>query len=340
MGVIPAFGTGFIGMRRRDFITLLGGGLGGWPLAVSAPAQPLPVIGFLSSASPEQLVPHFAAFRQGLSEAGYVEGRNVAIEYRSAEGHYDRLPPLAADLVRQKVALIVAAGGTRSAQAARAATTTIPILFMSGFDPVQLDFVAGIRRGVGNLAGISLHTAPLAVKRLEFLRELVPGAARIALLVNPSGSVADVETAEMETATRDAGLRLLVIKASAAGDFAPAFAAAVHKESDALLVSADAFLTSQRAQIVALAAQYALRATYPWREYVEAGGLMSYGPKLPEAYRELGRYAGRILKGAAPADLPIHVPPKFELTINLRTAKSQGLAVPPLLLARADAVIE
>jgi putative ABC transport system substrate-binding protein len=340
MGVIPAFATGFIVMRRRDFITLLGGGLAGWPLVVSAPAQPLPVIGFLSSASPEQLVPHFVAFRQGLGEAGYVEGRTVAIEYRSAEGHYDRLPALAAELVRQKVALIVAAGGTKAAQAVRAETTTIPILFMSGFDPVQLDTVAGIRRGVGNLTGVSMHTAPLAVKRLEFLRELVPGATRIALLVNPSGSVADVETADMETATRDARLRLNVIKASAASDFAPAFASAVQQESDALLVSADAFLTSQRAQIVALAAQHALRATYPWREYVEAGGLMSYGPKLPEAYRELGRYAGRILKGAAPADLPIQVPRKFELIINLRTAKSQGLAVPHLLLARADGVIE
>jgi putative ABC transport system substrate-binding protein len=264
----------------------------------------------------------------------------VAFEYRSAEGHYDRLPALAADLVRQRVALIVAAGGTKSAQAARAATTTIPILFTSGFDPVQLDTVAGIRRGLGNVTGFSLHTAPLAVKRLEFLRELVPGASRIALLVNPSGSVANVETADMEIATRDAGLRLLVIKASAPSDFAPAFAAAVQQEADALLVSADAFLTSQRAQIVAFAAQHALRAAYPWREYVETGGLMSYGPKLSEAYRELGRYAGRILKGAAPADLPIQVPRKFELVINLRTAKSQGLAVPPLLLARADDVIE
>jgi putative ABC transport system substrate-binding protein len=271
---------------------------------------------------------------------GYVEGRNVAIEYRSAQGHYDRLSRLAADLVRQKVALIVAAGGTKAAQAVRAETTTIPILFMSGFDPVQLDTVAGIRRGLGNLTGVSLHTTPLAVKRLEFLRELVPGVTRVALLVNPSGSVADVEIADMENATREARLRLLVVKASAESDFAPAFAAAVQQESDALVVGADAFLTSQRARIVSLAAQHALRATYPWREYVEAGGLMSYGPKLSEAYLEVGRYAGRILKGAAPADLPIQVPQKFELVINLRTAKSQGLAVPPLLLARADGAIE
>jgi putative ABC transport system substrate-binding protein len=325
-------------MRRREFITLLGGGLAAWPLVLPAQA-PLPVIGFLNSASPDHFAPLLASFQQGLGEAGYAEGRNVALEYRSAEGHYDRLPALAADLARQKVALIVAAGGTKTAQAAKAATATIPILFMSGFDPVQLDKVAGVRRGLGNVTGFSLHTAPLAVKRLEFLRELVPGVMRIALLVNPSGSVAEVETADMEVATRDAGLRLLVIKASASDDFAPAFAA-VEQESDALLVGADAFLTSQRTQIVALAAQHALRAVYPWREYVEAGGLMSYGPKLSEAYRELGRYAGRILKGAAPSDLPIQVPRKFELIINLRTAKSQGLAVPPLLLARADEAIE
>ena len=326
-------------MLRREFITLLGGGLAAWPLVIPAPAQPLPVIGFLNSASPDHFAPLLASFQLGLGEVGYIEGRNVALEYRSAEGHYDRLPALAADLVHQKVSLIVAAGGTKTAQAARAATGTIPILFMSGFDPVQLDTVAGIRRGLGNVTGFSLHAAPLAVKRLEFLRELAPGVTRIALLVNPSGSVAEVETADMEIATRDAGLRLLVIKASTADAFAPAFAA-VQQESDALLVGADAFLTSQRVQIVALAARHALRAVYPWREYVEAGGLMSYGPKLSDAYHELGRYAGRILKGSAPADLPIQVPRKFELMINLRTAKSQGLAVPPLLLARADEAIE
>jgi putative ABC transport system substrate-binding protein len=327
-------------MRRREFITLLGGGLAAWPFVAPAPAQAEPVIGFLTSASRDQPTQQLAAFQQGLSEAGYVEGRNVAIEYRSAEGQYDRLRALAADLVHRKVALIVAGGGTISAQAVRAETTTIPILFMSGFDPVQLGTVAGIRRGVGNVTGVSLHTTPLASKRLEFLRELVPDAASIAWLVNPDGYFTDIERRDIETATHDAGLRLLVLKASTEGDLAPAFAAAVQQGVDTLLVSADAFLTSRRAEIVALAAEHALRASYPWREYVEAGGLMSYGPRLSDAYRELGRYAGRILKGATPADLPIHVPRKFELVINLRTARALGLAVPPLLLARADEVIE
>jgi putative tryptophan/tyrosine transport system substrate-binding protein len=333
-------GSGSRQMRRREFITLLGGGLAAWPLGGPVPAQAVPVIGFLNSASLDQFTQQLAAFQQGLGEAGYVEGRTVAIEYRGADGHYDRLPALAGDLVRRKVALIVAAGGTISARAARAETATIPILFMSGFNPAQLDTVAGIRRGLGNVTGVSLHTAPLAVKRLEFLRELVPGAANIALLVNPNGSVAEIEARDMENATRDAGLQLSVLRATAESDFVPAFAMSAQQGADTLLVSADAFLTSKRAQIVALAAQHALRAAYPWREYVEAGGLMSYGPRLSDAYRELGRYAGRILKGAAPADLPIQVPRKFELLINLRTAKILGLAVPPLLLARADEVIE
>jgi putative ABC transport system substrate-binding protein len=225
-------------------------------------------------------------------------------------------------------------------QAAMAETTTIPILFMSGFDPVQLGAVAGIRRGVGNVTGVSLHSIPLAAKRLEFLRELVPDAATLALLTNPNGSTAGIEAKDLETATRDARLRLVVIKAGAESDVAPAFAEAVRQGADTLLVTADAFLMSQRVPIAALAAQHALRAVYPWREFVEAGGLMSYGPRLSDAYRELGRYAGRILKGAAPADLPIQVPRRYELIINLRTAKALSLAVPPLLLARADEVIE
>jgi putative tryptophan/tyrosine transport system substrate-binding protein len=332
--------AGFKAMRRREFITLLGGGLAAWPLAAPAPAQAVPVIGFLSSASRDQQTQQLVAFQQGLGEAGYVDGRTVAIEYRSAEGQYDRLPALAADLVRRKVALIVATGGTISVQAARAETETIPILFMSGFDPVQLGTVAGIRRGVGNVAGISLHSIPLAAKRLEFLRELVPGAANIAMLSNPNGFFTEIERKDIEAATREAGLQLLVLRAGADSDLLPAFTAAAQHGVDTLLVSADAFLTSRRAQIVALAAQHAMRAAYPWREYVEAGGLMSYGPRLSDAYRELGRYAGRILRGAAPADLPIHVPRKFELVINLRTAKTLGITVPPLLLARADDVIE
>jgi putative tryptophan/tyrosine transport system substrate-binding protein len=315
-------------MRRREFIVLLGGGLAAWPLIARAPAQTqtLPLIGFLNSAGGEHFGQQLAAFQQGLSEGGYVDGRTVVIEHRSADGQYDRLRALAADLVQHKVALIVAAGGTVSVQAAMAETTTIPILFMSGFDPVQLGAVAGIRRGVGNVTGVSLHSIPLAAKRLEFLRELVPDAA--------------TEAKDLETATRDASLRLVVIKAGAESDVAPAFAEAVRQGADTLLVTADAFLMSQRVPIAALAAQHALRAVYPWREFVEAGGLMSYGPRLSDAYRELGRYAGRILKGAAPADLPIQVPRRYELIINLRTAKALSLAVPPLLLARADEVIE
>jgi putative ABC transport system substrate-binding protein len=336
----PAFGAGFKPMRRREFITLLGGGLAAWPLAARAPAQTLPLIGFLNSAAGDQFAHQLAAFQQGLGEAGYVEGRTVAIEYRSADGQYDRLPALAADLVQRKAALIVAAGGTVSVRAAMAETTTIPILFLSGFDPVQLGAVTGIRRGIGNVTGVSLHTVPLAAKRLEYLRELVPGAATLALLMNPNRPLADIEAKEIETATRDAGLHLVVIRAGTESDLEPAFAQAVGQGADTLLVIADAFLMSQRASVVALAAQHALRGVYPWREFVEAGGLMSYGPKLSDAYREIGRYAGRILKGAAPADLPIQVPRKFELVINLRAAKAFGLAVPPLLLARADEVIE
>jgi len=327
-------------MRRREFIVLLGGGLAAWPLFARAPAQTLPLVGFLNSAGGAQFGQQLAAFQQGLGEGGYIEGRTVAVEYRSADGQYDRLRGLAADLVQRKVALIVAAGGTVSARAAMAETTTIPILFMSGFDPVQLGAVAGIRRGVGNATGISLHTIPLAAKRLEFLRELVPGAASLALLTNPNGVVPGIEARDIETATRDAGLRLVVISAGTESDLAPAFAEAVSQGADTLLVSADAFLTSQRVLITALARQHALRGVYPWREFVEVGGLMSYGPRLSDAYRELGRYAGRILKGAAPADLPIQAPRRFELIINLQTAQALGLAVPPLLLARADEVFE
>jgi putative ABC transport system substrate-binding protein len=327
-------------MRRREFLTLLGSGLAAWPLIAPGSAQTVPVIGFLYGGSRDQVTQQLAAFHQGLREAGYVEGRNVAIEYRFAEGQDDRLPTLAAELVRSRVALIVATGGTKSGQSARAETATIPILFVSGLDPVQLGTMTGLKPGVGNATGVSLYTTPLAAKRLEFLRDLVPGAAKLALLVNPNGPTAEIETSDIETATRNDGLRLIVLKASAESDFAATFASAAQQGADTLLVSADRFFTSQRAEVVALAARYALRAAYPWPEYVEAGGLMSYGPRLTESYREIGRYAGRILKGAAPADLPIQLPRKFELIINLKTAKTQGLTVPPLLLARADEVIE
>jgi putative tryptophan/tyrosine transport system substrate-binding protein len=326
-------------MRRREFITLFGGGLAAWPFG-SARAQPLPVIGYLSGGSREPSPQLLSAFHQGLVDAGYVEGRNVAIEYRWADGHHDRLPALAADLVRRKVALIVATGGTMSAQAARAETTTIPILFLSGFDPIQLGTMAGFKREGGNTTGIALYATPLTVKRLEFLRELVPASRKTALLVHPAGLMADAEMRDIETATGDAGLKLLVLKAAGEDDITAAFASAAQHGAEALVVSSDAFFTRRRTQLVALAAQQGMRVVYPWREYVEAGGLMSYGPRLGEAFREVGRYAGRILKGATPAELPIQAPRKFELIINLKTAKALGLTVPPLLLARADEVIE
>jgi putative ABC transport system substrate-binding protein len=326
-------------MRRREFITLFGGGLAAWPFG-SAGAQPLPVIGYLSGGSREPSPRLHSAFHQGLADMGYVEGRNVAIEYRWADGQYDRLPALAADLVRRKVALIVATGGTMSAQAARAETTTIPILFVSGFDPVQLGTMAGFEREGGNTTGVALYAAPLTVKRLEFLRELVPASSKMALLVNPGGLMADAEMRDVEAATRAAGLKLLVLKAGADGDITAAFASAAQHRANALIVSSDAFFTRRRTELVALAAQQDMRVVYPWREYVEAGGLMSYGPRLGEAFREVGRYAGRILKGATPAELPIQAPRKFELIVNLKTAKALNLTVPPLLLARADEVIE
>jgi putative ABC transport system substrate-binding protein len=327
-------------MRRRKFITVFGGGLAAWLLAGLARAQPPPVIGYLSGGAPEPSPQLLAAFHRGLGDAGYVEGRNVAIEYRWAEGRYDRLPALAADLVRRKVALVVATGGTVSAQAARAETATIPILFVTGFDPVQLGTVVGFKRDGGNATGVALYATPLAVKRLEFLRELVPAATRMALMVHPNGLMADTETRDIEASSRATGLRMLVFSVSADSDIAPAFASAAQQGADALLVSSDAFFMRRRMQLVALAERYALRVAYPWREYVEAGGLMSYGPRLGDAFREVGRYAGRILKGATPAELPIQAPRKFELIINLKTAKTLELTVPPLLLARADEVIE
>lgn len=335
----PRFGGEYIRMRRREFITLFGGGLAAWPFH-SARAQTPPVIGYLSGGAREPSPQLLSAFHQGLADIGFVEGRNVAIEYRWAEGDHDRLPALAADLVRRKVALIVATGGTMSAQAAKGESTAIPILFVSGFDPIQLGTVAGFKREGGNTTGVALYATQLAVKRLEFLRELAPAATTVALLVSPGGLIADTETRDIEAATRAAGLGLLVLKVDAESDIASAFASAAQQGVQALLVSSDAFFTRRRKQLVALAAQHGLLVVYPWREYVEAGGLVSYGPRLSEAFREVGRYAGRILKGATLAELPIQAPRKFELIINLKAAKALDLMVPPLLLARADEIIE
>ena len=318
-------------MRRREFTAGLGASLAA-PLAARAQQPPVPVIGFLSSGSPGPFARLLAAFHQGLKDGGYVEGQNVAIEYRWAEGHYDRLSTLAADLVRRQVAVLATTGGTVSARAAKAATTTIPILFVAA-DPVRDGLVASLNRPGGNVTGVSVFSAELAPKRLQLLRELVPKAGKIAALTNPASMD---EADEMKRA----GLPLLTITVETESDFEPAFIRAAQQGVEALLVTADPFFNTRRAQIVALATRHSLPAAYPWREYVEAGGLMSYGTSLPGTYRQVGQYVSRVLKGDKPADLPVQNPIKFELAINLKTAKALGLTVPPTLLARADEVIE
>lgn len=327
-------------MRRRDFIALLGGGAAAWPFAARAQGPALPVIGFLNSASPAPAAPLLAAFHQGLATAGYVEHRNVAIEYRWAEGQYDRLHALAADLVGRKVAVIAATGGLVTAQAAKAATSTIPILFIAGFDPVQEGLAASINRPGGNATGVGVYTTELGRKRLELLRELLPKVAKIAMLVNPHSISTAIERKDLEDAARTAGLPFLVVEARAESDLEKAFGNTVDQGAGALIVSADAFFTSRRDQIVALAARHALPTSYPWSQYADAGGLMSYGPTLTWAYGQVGAYAGRILKGARPETLPVQLPTTFQMVINLQTAKALGVSVPPFLLARADRVIE
>ncbi len=325
-----------IAMRRREFIMLLGGAAAAWPLGVGAQQPASPVIGYLSSASINFAIP--IAFNKGLNEAGYFEGQNVTVERRWADGHYDRLPALAGELVDRHVNLIVASGGLVSAKAAKASTTAIPILFIAGFDPVRFGLVASLNRPGGNATGVSIYTAELMRKRLELLRELVPGVASIALLMNQNSGSADIELKDLEAAARATGVQLLVLKATSNSEIEAAFAAAVRQRAGALLVSADPFLTSRRAHIVALARDHALPAAYPWREYAEAGGLMSYGPNLQGSYHQIGLYAGRILKGAKPADLPVQLPKAFDLVINLGTAKTLGLTVPRLLHGQAEMI--
>ena len=327
-------------MRRRDFLALLGSMAAAGSLRAEAQTPAMPVIGFLNSASPGPAATLVAAFRHGLNKAGYVEGQNVAIEYRWAEGQYDRLRGMASDLVRRNVSLIAATGGLVVAQAAKGATSTIPVLFIAGFDPVREGLAASINRPGGNATGVSVYTAELGPKRLELLRELLPNVVKIAMLVNPRSISTEIERKDLEEATRGTGLQLLVLEASAEGDLEKAVNDAVNQSAGALIVSADAFFTSRRSQIVALAAQYALPASYPWLQYAEAGGLISYGPNLTWAYEQIGVYASRILKGAKPEDLPVQLPTTFELVINLKAAKALGLVVPPTLLARADEVIE
>jgi ABC-type uncharacterized transport system substrate-binding protein len=324
-------------MNRRSFLTALGGATV-WPLVAQAQQPALPVIGFLSSASPRAFAHFVAAFREGLQTQGFVHGRNVWIDYRWAEGHYNDLPALAADLVQRKVALIAATGGVVSARAAIKATTTIPIVFVVGFDPVKLGLVTRLNKPGANATGVSIFTTELVTKRLELLTKLLPQMRTVAMLVNPGAAVTRIEITETSAAAQMLGLELLTIEARSESDFDAAFASAVKQQAGALLISADPFFTSRRVRLVALAAQFALPTMYPLRIYVEAGGLVSYGTELPWAYRQVGAYAGRILKGAKPGELPVMLPSNFDLVINSNTAKALGIAVPPEISVLAHEV--
>src|SRR3954470_15901648 len=329
-------------MRRRDLITVLGGAMAAWPLAASAQQKAMPVIGVLSTGSPgpsSTSAPLMASFSQGLSEAGYVEGQNLAIAYRWAEGHYDRLPALAADLVGRNVDLIVATSPP-SALAAKSATSTIPIVFRGGANPVGDGLVASLARPGGNLTGVSVLATEVTAKRLELLSELVPRAGVIALLVNPTNSAAERVIQEVQQAARAKGLQLHVLKASSENEIDTAFPSLVRLHADAPLVGADPFLSSRREQLVGLASRHAVPSIYAWREFAASGGLISYGASLTSAFRLLGTYAEKVLKGAKPADLPVQQSTTFELVINLRTARALGLTVPQSMLMKADELID
>jgi putative tryptophan/tyrosine transport system substrate-binding protein len=311
-----------------------------WPVTSGAQQRAMPVVGFLSSGSPRAFAKFLKAFQQGLREQGFVEGRNMAIDYRWAEGHVDELDALASELVADRVALIAATGGTRSAQAAKNATATIPIVFVLGLDPVQLGLVASFNKPGGNITGTTIITTELATKRLNLLYDLDPSVRNVAILVNPDSTSADVETENVIAAAKSTGRPLFVLKSSSGGEIDAAFASAVEQQVRALIVSTDSFFMSRRAQLVGLAATHRMPAVYPFREFVDDGGLMSYGPSLAGAYRFVGIYAGRILKGTKPSELPIALPTAFEFVINLKTAKTLGLAVPAGLLAIVDEAIE
>jgi putative tryptophan/tyrosine transport system substrate-binding protein len=326
-------------MTRRELMLVLVGAITAAG-ALRAQQKAMPVLGFLSSASPGWFAPNVGAFLQGLSESGYVEGQNVAIEYRWAESRIDRLPALAADLVDRKVDVIVATGGTPSARAAKSATSTIPIVFTTGGDPVEQGLVASLARPGGNLTGVSMMFTELMPKRLELLSEVAPQARVIALLVNPNAPSTARIIGDVQEAARTKGVQLHIVRAGTEGEIDAAFATLVQLQAGALVVSPDAFFNSRREQLLALASRHAVPAIYEWREFTAAGGLISYGPIVAAGFRLAGIYAGKILKGAKPADLPVQQSTTFELVINLKTARSLGLTIPQSILLRADEVIE
>ena len=327
-------------MRRRAFITLVGSGVAAWPTMARAQQPAMPVIGFLHSGSPELFAARVAAFHQGLNDTGFVEGRNVAIEYRWAQGQYDRLPALAADLVHRRVAVIAATGGIPSALAAKAATSTVPIVFVAGSDPIKFGIVTSLSRPDSNITGLTAFTSELVPKRLELLHEVVQSATTVALLVNPTNAVAEIVLRDVQGAARTLGLQLHVVHASAEADLDKVFATLDQLQAGALVIGTDAFFDGQSERIAALAGRHAVPTIYQTREFAAAGGLMSYGSSLTDAYRKAGAYVGRVLKGERPGDLPVMQATKVELTINLKAAKALGLTVPPTLLGRADEVIE
>jgi putative ABC transport system substrate-binding protein len=327
-------------MRRRNFLAALGGAAAAWPLAARAQQPAMPVIGFLNPTSPDAAADRLRGFRQGLKDTGYVEGETVAIEYRWGEGQFDRLPALATELARRQVA-VIAAIGNATAMAANAATKTIPIVFLATEDPVKLGLVTSLARPSGNATGINFYTGELTAKRLELLHELVPMATRVAVLVNPANaSTTETTLRDVAAPARAMGLQIQVLNASTSSEINAVFAMFVREPPDALFVGLDPFLNSRRVQLVNLASRHALPATFSNRDNAEAGGLMSYGANIADAYRQVGVYAGRILKGAKPADLPVVQASKFELVINAETARMLGLTVPPTLLSIADEVIE
>ena len=327
-------------MRRREFISLLGGAMASWPLATRAQQPGLPVIGFVHGASPGYFAQMAPGFSQGLKEAGYIAGQNLAIEYRWADGHNDRLPVLAAELVARRVAIIVAAGGTRPALAAKAATSTIPIVFVSAADPIRTGLVASLNRPGGNVTGVSLIGSALEAKKLGLLHEVAPRVSTIAALIDPDYPDAKSQLDDVQAAAGRIGVQLVTLSANREGAIDAAFVTLVQRGADALIVGEDVLFAALKEQIVALAARHAIPAIYFQKEFVTAGGLISYGPHFADGYRQAGVYVGRILKGEKPGDLPVVQPTKFEMVINLKTAKALGLEVPPTLLVLADEVIE